>query len=50
MKSLSLGLIKGFIDQVEGCIHVTWVIPKYLDKNEINIFFNLLLIYTNKLR
>ena len=37
MKSLSLGLIKGFIDQVESCVHVTWVMPKYLDKEKINL-------------
>lgn len=37
MKALSFGLIKGFIDQVQECLHVTWVVPKYLDKDKIAI-------------
>ena len=37
MKALSFGLIKGYIDQVEQCVHVTWVMPKYLDKEKLNL-------------
>ena len=35
MKALSLGLIKGYIDQVEKKIVVNWIQPKYLDKEKI---------------
>lgn len=31
MKSFSLGLIKGSMDQVDGIVHVTWVMPRVLD-------------------
>jgi len=33
MKALSLGLIKGSMDQVEGFIEITWVMPRVLDNN-----------------
>ena len=35
MKALSLGLIKGNIDEVEQKIIVNWIQPKYLDKEKI---------------
>jgi 26S proteasome regulatory subunit N9 len=31
MKAFSLGLIKGSMDQVDGTVHVTWVMPRVLD-------------------
>eukprot|EP00794_Sanderia_malayensis_P012947 gene12947-14279_t len=36
MKALSLGLIKGYIDEVDKVVHVTWVQPRVLDLNQIN--------------
>ncbi|KAI8896521.1 hypothetical protein BC833DRAFT_528164 [Globomyces pollinis-pini] len=35
MKALSLELIKGSIDEVEGIVQVTWVQPRVLDKTQI---------------
>lgn len=35
MKALSLGLIKGTIDEVEKIVHITWVQPRVLDKEQI---------------
>ena len=35
MKALSLGLLRGTIDQVDEIAHITWVQPKVLDKTQI---------------
>jgi len=40
MKALSLGLVKGSIDQVEQKVSMTWVQPRVLDRNQINIMHN----------
>lgn len=35
MKALSLGLVKGTIDQVEQAVTMTWVQPRVLDLSQI---------------
>jgi 26S proteasome regulatory subunit N9 len=35
MKALSLGLVKGSIDQVDEIARINWVQPKVLDMNQI---------------
>lgn len=35
MKALSLGLLRGTIDQVEEVAHITWVQPKVLDMTQV---------------
>jgi 26S proteasome regulatory subunit N9 len=35
MKALSLGLVKGYIDQVDQAILITWVQPRILDKVQL---------------
>ena len=37
MKSMSLGLIKGTIDEVGRVVHVTWALPRYLSKNHLQV-------------
>lgn len=35
MRALSLGLIRGSIDEVDRRVHVTWVQPRVLDRDQI---------------
>jgi 26S proteasome regulatory subunit N9 len=35
MKAMSLGLVQGTIDQVEEQVHMTWVQPRVLDKDQV---------------
>jgi 26S proteasome regulatory subunit N9 len=35
MKAMSLKLIKGEVDEIEGLVRISWVIPRYLDKQRI---------------
>ena len=37
MKALSHGLIKGYIDQADRKLYVTWIQPKYLGKEKIGV-------------
>ncbi|KAG4303961.1 hypothetical protein PORY_002614 [Pneumocystis oryctolagi] len=37
MKALSLDLIRGFIDQVDEIVRITWVHPRVLDRSQIDI-------------
>lgn len=43
MKALSLGLLRGSIDQVSQIAHITWVQPKVLDMKQIESMRNRLL-------
>lgn len=35
MKALSLGLVKGSIDQVDSKVHMTWVQPRVLGRKQV---------------
>jgi 26S proteasome regulatory subunit N9 len=37
MRALSLGLIRGSIDEVDSRVHVTWVQPRVLDRQQIGL-------------
>lgn len=37
MKTMALGLIKGYIDQVEQCLVATWVQARVLNKDQVGI-------------
>ena len=38
MKALSLGLVKGSIDEVDNRVHLTWVQPRVLDLEQVRFF------------
>jgi len=40
VKALSLGLIKGYIDEVENKVVINWVQPKFLDREKISILYD----------
>lgn len=40
MKALSLGLVKGSIDEVERKVHMTWVQPRVLDRDQVMSIMN----------
>jgi 26S proteasome regulatory subunit N9 len=37
MRALSLGLIKGTIDEIDRKVYISWVQPRVLDINQIKI-------------
>ena len=37
MKSMSLGLIRGTIDEVDRVVHIDWAMPRYLSKGHLQI-------------
>ncbi|XP_076444578.1 26S proteasome non-ATPase regulatory subunit 13-like [Babylonia areolata] len=40
MKALSLGLVKGLVDEVEQRVHMTWVQPRVLDLEQVAVIQN----------
>ena len=38
MKAISKGLIKGAIDEVGRKVHMTWVLPRVLNRQQVNYF------------
>ncbi|KAJ1925086.1 26S proteasome regulatory subunit [Tieghemiomyces parasiticus] len=50
MKALSLGLIRGSIDQVDQVVNVQWVQPRYLDKKQIRNMAEQLSQWEDKVR
>eukprot|EP01133_Synstelium_polycarpum_P003776 gene3776-4355_t len=48
MKALSLNLIKGFIDQIDQNIMITWVTPRILDLNQIATMKGKIIDWTSK--
>lgn len=50
IKALSLGLIKGSIDEVNQTVRVTWVQPRVLDKDQIQSLRELLGVWSEKVK
>lgn len=41
MKALSLGLVRGTIDQVDGQVHMQWVQPRVLSRDQVGVQHNI---------
>ncbi|XP_024082832.1 26S proteasome non-ATPase regulatory subunit 13-like [Cimex lectularius] len=50
MKALAEELVKGSIDQVEGTVHINWVQPRVLNKQQIISLIDVLNEWQNKVR
>lgn len=48
MKALSLGLIKGYLDQVERVLIVKWIQPKFLDAEKLELLSDRLDLWIKK--
>lgn len=48
MRAMSLGLIKGVIDEVDAIVNITWVQPRVLDKAQISMLSEQLNGWTEK--
>ncbi|KAI8799883.1 hypothetical protein BJ742DRAFT_764716 [Cladochytrium replicatum] len=50
MRALSLGLLKGKIDEVDGIVEVSWVQPRVLDKGQIKTLHSRLADWSVKVK
>lgn len=48
MRALSLKLVKGLIDQVDQTVHMSWVQPRVLDKDQIGTMADRLHLWCNQ--
>lgn len=48
MKALSVGLIKGNIDEVDQKVQMTWVQPRVLDLQQVNTHFSLRFTFSKR--
>lgn len=50
MKALSLNLIKGSINQIEQTIQITWILPRVLNNNNIEVMLTQLDTWTQRVK
>jgi len=50
MRAMSIGLIKGSIDQVEQTVNVSWVQPRVLDKSQLGLLVTQLENWTDRVK
>lgn len=50
MRAMSLGLIKGIIDGVEGTVNVTWVQPRVLDTKQLSLLNDQLGLWNERVK
>lgn len=48
MRAMSLGLVKGSMDGVEGSVSITWVQPRVLDRDQIKLLQDQLSVWVDK--
>ncbi|KAJ1439704.1 26S proteasome subunit like protein [Ochromonadaceae sp. CCMP2298] len=50
MRAMSLGLIKGTIDEVDAAVNITWVQPRVLDRDQLKMLSEQLGSWTDKVK
>ena len=50
MRAMSLGLIKGEIDEIAQVVHVTWLLPRVLDKSQLESLRGRLATWSGEVR
>ena len=50
LKSMSLNLVKGVIDEVDQVVHVSWVLPRYLSKQHLEIMHKKMEAWESKMQ
>jgi len=48
MRAMSLGLVKGTMDGVEGSVSITWVQPRVLDRDQLRLLQDQLSTWVDK--
>jgi 26S proteasome regulatory subunit N9 len=48
MRAMSLGLLKGTMDEVDGIVNITWVQPRVLDKDQVGLLCKQLESWTER--
>ena len=48
MNAMSLGLIKGNIDELSQTTHVTWVQPRHMDLHQISVLLSQIQVWTSR--
>lgn len=49
LKSLSLELVRGTIDEVDQVVHIEWAMPRYLNKDHLKIMHSKMLVWEAKM-
>lgn len=50
MRAMSVGLLKGTIDEVEGNIDITWIQPRVLEKKQLKLLGDQLAGWTERVK
>ena len=50
MKAFSLGVVKGEVDEIKSLVHISWVLPRVLDKKQISSLKGILMDWRERVQ